>query len=211
MLLALRSPPFLPRPLTAFLFENHYLWWLAVLALGIVLILLARSRSNRQLLRSGQFTLALGILWILAAFLITTPAERLYNAHLALADATAKADVDRILSYFAPNFVAHAGPVQILDSTSSPQAKNDIAAAIKLYGIKETYIRSYNFTLTSPTSATTNVTALTLAEQTLLTTWQVTWDDLPDQDWRIAQADLTKIGDQTIEPGMFNAPTPHLP
>jgi hypothetical protein len=211
MLLALRSPPFFPHSITAVLFETHYGTWIALLLLGAVALFLAHSKNNPKILRPGQLILAVTILWILAALLIKTPAERLYNAHLALADATAKADVDRILSYFAPTFTANAGPVQILDSTTAPQAKSAIADALKTYGIRGTSIHTYTYSTLTHTNATTYFSALTSGDYPILTTWQVYWEDIPNQDWRITQANLTKIGDQTITPDTFNVPSLHLP
>jgi hypothetical protein len=201
MILALRTPRFLPDSVMGVLFENHYMWWVALLLLGAVLVFVARSRGDRRLLRAGQIVLGVTLLWIIVARLVETPSERLYAAHLGLADATAKADVDRILSYFAPNFSVEAGPVAIQPDVTVAAAKERIAAGLKQYGIKETTYRQYALTLNSDGTAVSRFTALTLADQPLLTTWRVSWDDVAGQDWRIHDATLVKLGDQEIRPG----------
>ena len=203
MLLALRAPGFLPESMAGVLFANHFVWWIAILVLGAALIFVARSRGDRRLLRAGQIVLAVTVLWIVAAQLIETPGERLRAAHRALADATAKADVDRILSYFEPNFSAEAGPVNIQPDMAASAAKDRIAMGLKQYGIKETIIRAYEATLNADGTAVSRFTAFTQAEQPLLTTWRVSWDDVAGQDWRIHNATLVKIGDQEIRAGDF--------
>ena len=208
MILALRAPSFLPTWLLSALFENHYAIWIAVLALGGVLVFVARSRADRRVLRAGQVVLGVTLLWVVAARLIDTPAERLYAAHLGLANAVAKNDVDRILGYFKNDFNAEASPVKVLHGMPAAEVKQQIAASLKEFGIKDTYIRAYAFTLPSSGTADTHFTALTVANEPLLTTWDVSWDDVPGQDWRIANATLVKIGDQTIQPGDFSQ---HLP
>jgi len=196
-------PGFLPESITAVLFENHYVWWIALLVLGAALIFAARSRGDRRILRAGQSVLAVTLLWVVAARSFDTPSERLRAAHVGLADATAKADVNRILTYFEPGFTVEAGPVNIQPDMTVAAAKERIAAGLKQYGIKETTFRQYAITLNANGMAVSRFTALTLAEQPLLTTWRVSWDDVAGQDWRIHNATLVKIGDQEIKPGDF--------
>ena len=208
MMLAVRAPGVLPAWLLALLFENHYLVWIAALVLAAALIFVARSRGDRQWLRAGQIVLGVTLLWIVVARVMDTPAERLYAAHSGLADAIAKNDVDQILGYFKPTFSAAAGPVQIVSGMPTAEAKQQISASLKEYGIKETYIRSYTVTLNSDGTATTHFIALTQANEPLLTTWDVYWEDVPGQNWRIGSATLVKIGEQTIQPGDLSQ---HLP
>jgi hypothetical protein len=208
MMLAVRAPSFLPAGLLAALFENHYLIWIAVLALGGVLVFVARAREDRRVLRAGQVVLGVTLLWIVAARLVDTPAERLFGAHLGLASAVAKNDVDRILSYFKNDFSAEAGPVKVLHGMPEAESKKQIADSLKEFGIKDTYIRAYAITVIGAGAAETHFTALTVANQPLLTTWDVSWEDVVGQDWRIANATLVKIGEQTIQPGDFS---PRLP
>ncbi|HEY4328759.1 MAG TPA: hypothetical protein VGN88_03415, partial [Phycisphaerae bacterium] len=174
--LALRSPSFLPTGITAILFENHYLWWLAAIVLGAALIFVARSRSDRRLLRAGQIILALTLLWLLSARLIDTPAERLYNAHVALADAAAKADVDRLLSYFEPHFSIDS--IKIGSDTLPTAAREEIATALKQYGIKDSTYRAYAQELFTDRTAATRFTILTQSEMDpILSSWVVSWND----------------------------------
>ncbi len=208
MILAVRAPGILPAWLLALLFENHYFVWAAVLALGAGLIFVARSRGDRQWLRAGQIVLGVTLLWIVAARVMDTPAERLYAAHTGLADAVAKNDVDGILGYFKPSFSANAGPVQIVSGMPTAAAKKEIADSLKEYGIRGTIIRGYKVTLNSDGTATTNFVALTQANEPLLTTWDVYWEDVPGEDWRIGSATLVKIGEQSVQASDFSQ---HLP
>jgi len=203
MVLALRTPGFLPESMAGVLFENHYVWWIAIVLLGAALIFAARTRGDRRLLRAGQIVLGVTVVWIVVAQLFETPGERLYAAHVGLADATAKADVERILSYFEDKFSVEAGPVNIQPDAAASAAKDRIAAGLKQYGIKETYFRKYEVTLNADGTAVSRFTAFTQADQPLLTTWRVSWDDVAGQDWRIHNATLVKIGDQEIRAGDF--------
>jgi hypothetical protein len=203
MFLALRTPAFLPAWVQAVLFENHFAVWIAVLALAAALVLVARSRGDRRLGRAGQVTLGVTLLWIVAARAIDTPAERLYAAHVGLADAVARGDVERILNYFKPTFVADAGPVRIVAGMPTDKARQQIAAALKDYGIKHTMIRQFAITSRNGPTAITHFTALTQADSPLLTTWDVAWEDVAEQDWRIANAALLRIGDHVVAPDEF--------
>jgi hypothetical protein len=195
--LALRAPA-IPQSLSALLFENHYLYWIVLLILGAVLLVLARQRRDRRILGAGQVLLALTLLWALAARLLETPAERLYAVHLGLASAAGKHDVDQILSYCEAKFSMDS--INIHPDTAD--AKKEIQSRLDQLGIKETTFRQYAITLNGDGTAVTRFTALTLSDAgPIVTTWQVSWDDLPESDWKLHNATLLKIGNQDVGPG----------
>ncbi len=193
----LRSPSALPTPIASFLFENHWPYWILALAVAALLFYLAGARQDRRL-RTASLTLAaLTLLWALLALTIDTPAERLYNAHLALADAAQHGDIDRIFSFLSPDF--HAAALDISDASA---AKDEIAARLKTYGIKSSTIRFYKSTLQGPTAFTQlNLLTQTSTTGPILTSWNLSWDDLPNADWKIRDAELTRIGDQDLPAG----------
>ena len=189
--LALLRSPTLPAPITAFLFENHWPYWILLLAVAAILFYFSNIRQDPRLRTAAFIVAAITLVWTLLALTIDTPAERLYNAHRALADATKSADVDRIVSFLAPDFHASA-----LDVSDINAAKDEIAARLKTYGIKSSSIRFYQSTLEGPT-AFTQLNVLTQSDAgPILTSWHLTWNDLPNSDWKIRSAELTKVGDQ---------------
>lgn len=197
--LALRSPAFLPNGVAAFLFENHFAWWLGAGVLGAVLIYLARARGKGNLMRAGQMLLGLTLLWILAAFAIDSPGERLYWAHTALATAVEKADIEQILSHFEPNFTA---PNLHIDGDTLTAARNEIGARLKEYGIRESKITTFASTVYANHTADSRFTVLTVSEAGLIkSTWRLFWDDETGSDWKIDNAILEKLGDTNIPTG----------
>ncbi|MGN6371039.1 MAG: hypothetical protein ACTHN5_22520 [Phycisphaerae bacterium] len=197
ILAALRSPAFLPDSLASLLFENHWSYWIVALLAAAVLFYISNARQNARLRNISLALAALTGLWALLAFLILTPAERLYNAHTGLADAAKNGDVDRIVSYLAPNFQA-----SVLDIPSIDVAREEISARLNTFGIQGSTIRYYKYTLHGHTAFTQfNILTQTSTAGPILTSWNLSWDDLPGEDWRIRNAELTMIGDQDVSPG----------
>jgi len=137
------------------------------------------------------------IAWMLLAFTIDTPAERLYRAHTDLATAAKNGDVDRIVSYLEPNFQA-----AVLGVDKAGAAKEEIGTRLKTYGVKGSTIRSYKSTIAGPAAFTQmNVLTQTDIAGPVLTSWQLSWDDVPGEDWRIRDVELVKIGDEAVGQG----------
>jgi hypothetical protein len=186
-ILAVRSPGFLPEVI----FETHWLYWVAGAAVALILLHLGRSRADKNLFRIGLILAAGTVLWVAAALLLDTPGERLRDAHNALAEAATKNDVDKILTYLAPNFRSTA-----LGITVSADAKDNLAAILKSAGIRKNHITAYT-SERSGNAATTHLTVITESSNgAVKTSWQLFWEDLPDSDWKINTADLLKINDQ---------------
>jgi hypothetical protein len=193
-LAALRSPAIFSDTVAGVLFESHWLWWLAFLALAAVLYYVGRSRAEKGPAQAGIVLAGVTATWILLALVFASPGERLYAAHKGLADAAAAHDVDRMLVYLSQDFRA-----PVLGLTGEVPAKEKIAYYLNNYGIKETYITAYRFTRATKT-AVSDVTLVTTSNAgPIKTSWQLSWDDIPDEDWRIVRARLTKLGDQPMD------------
>jgi len=153
-------------------------------------------RQDPRLRRIGIGVGIAALFWIFLALAIDTPAERLYRAHKDLADAAKNGDVDRIVSYLEPDFQA-----TVLGVNKAGIAKEEIGARLKTYGVKGSTIRFYHSTHSGP-AAFTQLNLLTQTEMgPVLTTWQLSWDDVPGQDWRIRDAELVKLGDEAVGQG----------
>ncbi len=143
---------------------------------------------------AGLGCVALLAVWMLAAYLIDTPRERLYRAHVGLAQAARDADADRILSYFSPDFNSPA-----LGVTHAQIAREEIGSRLKNYGIKGSTITFYRSDIAGKTAFTT-VTLVTQTDAAGLvrTTWNLSWDDVAGADWKVREADLIKLGDEAV-------------
>ena len=164
------------------------------------MIYLSRSRADRRLGQAGTIAVGITLLWALAATLIDTPAERLYAAHTALSDAVKRGDVDKIVSYLAPDFTTinlGIGP------DSHP--KELIAAILKENGVKETKIISYTC-IQKESSALTSINVLTtMGQGSFLSGWQLSWDDMPHDDWKIRNARLLTLNNEKVPENMLLA------
>lgn len=192
-LAALRSPDFFSDQVAAFLFDSHWLWWLAIAAVAVVFFFLGRSRADKRLLQAGIVAFAVTALWILVALLVASPGERLYNAHKGLAQAAAAHDVDRMLTYLSDNFLA-----PVIGITADVPARATIAGYLDRYGIKQTHITAYRYTR-GTTTAVSDVTFITESSAgPIKTAWRLSWDDIAGQDWQIVRAELLRLQDQPV-------------
>ena len=198
-ILALRTPVFLPPALSALLFENHWVWWIAVLAVAAALAFVGRTKANHSLLYTGGALISLIIVWAALALAVFTPAERLRNAHRALADAAAHGDMDKILSFLDPDFVCTNLSIHL--DASPTMAREEIRSRLKEYGISELYITRYQSSA-SQSSALTHITLIARAQSIgpVQTSWQLSWKDIPGADWKITSATLTALGDSPVPP-----------
>ncbi len=199
-ILALRSPPFLSPSVAAALFESHWLYWIAILAAATIVIFVAQSRADTRLLKIGAAAAGLTLLWAATALLFTTPAERLYAVHAAMADAAAKGDAAVILSHMDPNFTMYN--LDIRGNTTPEAAQEEIASRLKQLGIRQTHFTNYHVMMNSGDTATSDFVALTESENGLIKSqWQITWMDEMDSDWKLKDAALIKLQNQSISPG----------
>jgi hypothetical protein len=187
--------PRLPESINGYLFETHWLWWLALAVIGAALWYRGRTvgAEGTLMARIGTIAVGMALLWAALAMVIDTPAERLYRAHQSMADAAAKGDMDRLVSFLADDFRCPQLDVKDLGS-----ARAELSARLKGFGIRGSTITKYQ-PVVARDSATVNVALLTeTAEGTILTNWRLVWADEPGGDWRIKAAELQKINNQNV-------------
>jgi len=180
LLAALRAPAFLP----AFLFENHYALWASAVGIGVVLFFIARSRADGRILRGSQVLLACTLLWIIAAFALDTAGERLHAAHLGIAHAVEKADVDAIFSYFDPSL-----SISDLAIHNDDAGKKAVGTLLKERGLKEIRFTAYHVDALQSADAMTRITVIVTSDfGPLEMIWRLSWHDAPDADWELTRA-----------------------
>ncbi len=190
---AIRSPSFFSDEVAGTLFDSHWLWWLAIVAVGAVLYFAGRSRADKNLFALGLGAIGVAIAWTLLALTFDSPSERLYAAHKGLAQAAADHDIDRMLTFLSKDFLAPQVGI-----TADAATRDELNSRLNSYGIRSTYIRSFRFTRQNAI-AVTDVTLLTESNMGAIpTTWQLSWNDVPGEDWKIVRANLLKISDQPV-------------
>jgi len=193
MLGAIRSPSYFSDAVAGTLFESHWLWWLAIVAVGVVLYMVGGNRADRNLVKLGIGAMALAAAWIVLAFAFDSPGERLLEAHKGLAKAAADHDIDRMMTYLAKDFLAPQVGI-----TADAATREELSSRINSYGIRTTYITTYRYTRQNAI-AVSDVTLLTESNMGgIKTTWQLSWNDVPGEDWKIVRASLMKLGDQAV-------------
>ena len=196
-MLALRSPPFLPEGVAGVLLETHWVWWIVAGVVGLGICWMSRVRSDRRSMRVGYAILGVAVMWVLAALLVDTPRERLTRIHEELGAAARDHDFDRVASFLADDFAA---PQIGVSGDAIP--RDEIAARIKEYGVKESYFRALSIRMNGR-EADSAITLLTTTDAgPILTSWELRWRDVPGQDWQIRRARLTRLGDDVVPEGM---------
>jgi hypothetical protein len=194
----LRAPQFLSAGLNGLLFETQWLYWAAGGFLALILLYLGSNRRDRKLTIAGIVVAGLTVLWIGGALLVDTPKERLYRATEGMSQAAVKKNVNKVLSYFGDDFECPQ-----LGITVPAAAHEQIARRLDQYGIQSNTILGYQSDIRGNT-ATARLAMLTkTADGSVKTAWQLTWEDLPRDDWKITRAELLSINDQDVGAGQI--------
>jgi hypothetical protein len=191
---AIRAPEFLPDAFNGALFEAQWAYWVVLAAAAGILWGVGRNRADRRMMRIGEIAAGVLLVWMVAAYSVDTPRERLYRAHTGLAEAAKRGDVDGILNYLSPDFHSWALGVE-----QTAQARDEIGARLKSDGVKGSTITEYHSDLSGRAAFTT----LTLITDTdiagpVKSTWHLSWDDVAGADWRVRDAELVKLGDEAV-------------
>lgn len=162
--------------------------------LGGLCLLISRWRNARIAFNAGILFFAVAALWIAAALLFITPAERLHAAHATLAAAAQKQDIAAVLHFLAPDFQLQG--VSLGPANSA--VRDQLADTLRQTPLREIHITAYHSTLNKDHAQST-LTVLVAADSIPpLTTWRVSWFDQPGADWQILSAQLTAVGNQAV-------------
>ncbi len=191
---AIRSPGWISQGLGGFLFENQWLYWFMALGIGAVCWEMGRRRADSRLRNVGFGIGVAAVIWGLMAFGVVTPRERLHAAHVGMAQAAKEGDVGKIVGYLKEPFRS-----SFLGLDGNGGAREAIERELRTYGVKETLITFYESDIEGR-GATTHVTLLTETEVAgpVKTSWILNWEDVPGEDWKIEEADLVKVGEESI-------------
>ena len=181
----IRSPASLNGAFGDLVFETQWAWWPALAAVAVAAFFVGRTRANPRLIRAALFLAALIVLWIAVASLVDTPRERLRAIHESLARAVTARDIPTIAAALAPEF--QAPDINIPQRSA---AESEIRQRLAALGIKSLHITNFRSEiLPSGDLATTHITVFTETELgTFPTIWELDWNDVPGQDWRIQRA-----------------------
>jgi len=205
-LAGIRAPTFpagsLPAAIVSELFESHFTAWIGCIVIGFILSKIAQMRRQRALAQTALTLVLLTTAWMLAAYLVDTPAERLLFAHKRLLAAAQRKDMGGIQSVLDEKFAF--GP---LDRAGLVK---EVEASLKTFTIKSNMIRSYEAQLgdRQARSAISVVSQLDgTAAGTYLTQWQLVWQDY-GADWQLERIDGWKLNNQPMpaEDGFPKAP-----
>jgi len=178
---------------SALLFEAQPWYWAFGFGAGVILFVAGRNRVSKPLMRSGFAIAAITLLWMLAAWLVVTPAERLYAVHRELAAAAKEGDIERLFSHLENNFECPQ-----LGVKSFAEAKAYIPTAMTQFHVKNNHVRAYQSTISGDT-ARVQVTFLTESDTGLTkTSWELQWQDVPGSDWKLCVADLKTVNDSSV-------------
>ncbi len=195
-LLALwRAPASWPMWMQSWLFGSQWAWWITLCAIAAALLWTARGGGSRRIQLAGLGILTLAGVWMLMALTMDTSAERLRWAHLEVAAATGKQDMETVIKYLHRDFRSPSigiGTEQI--------AAQEIRQRLESYGIKENRITSMRSELlkNNRVAMTRFVVLTTTAFGPVKTTWELEWQDDAGSDWRISYAKLLMIGERSV-------------
>ena len=204
-LAALRSPAFLPDSVAEFLFATNVIYWIALAAVALAAVYVGRSRAQIGIFRTGLVLLAATAVWILSAYLIDTPRERLDAAHRAILHAAETKDAAAVVALLAPDF--RSEPLNI----TRPETRQAVIAVIlNVYHIRSNTITALKMEL-FPGGARSDIVVFTELEDLPMTKtrWQLEWIDDPASDWRLRSADLQAINDQPMPDFKIPVNLPH--
>ncbi len=194
-LAVIRAPLFLPESINSLLFENHFLAWIACIIAGFVLTKLGTSRRQRRLMHMGFSVVMVTMLWMLAAYVVDTPAERLDQAHRRILAAAQRKDIAAIKAELADSFqfgpFDRAGLLQTVD------------ASLKTFNIKSNIITSYDSQINNDKAASDLTVFSELdgaSAGNCKTRWHLVWHDY-GKDWQLLRIENWSLNDQPMPAG----------
>jgi hypothetical protein len=181
-LAGIRSPAGLPESVSSTLFETHFLVWGICIIVAFILTRMGARRRQRSLAKAGFIIMMTTMLWMIAAYAVDTPAERLSAAHQRLLTAAQNKDIAGIKALLVPTF--RFGPLDRDELASA------VDASLKTFTIKSNVIRKYSSAV-NDTHAGSEINVLSTldgsAAGTYLTKWELEWEDNAEDGWRLGR------------------------
>ncbi len=176
------------------IFENHWAIWAAMFLVGLAAVWRGVNTQRAIARNIGFAVLAVTVLWVVTAWLVVTPYERLVNANNAIISAAAHDNVPAIMHYVAKSATfGHWNYAQI---------QSGLTQRLKFAHITGNIIRS----MTVRIRADQAVTQLVIWTSTrdygpVITSWRFIWQDHPRPgNWRIMEVDLLSLNGHHARP-----------
>jgi len=191
-----------PQTLGAWLFHLHPLALLAMAVIAIALLWRWQQTRNAKYLLSGGSIIAVGLVWLIMAWMVVTPGERLRAALENILTAASHQDVMKIEGYIAPDAV--------LGDWDRYRIVSELNYRLAQVRLSANYLRSFHMRRRGR-RAQTNITVLSIARDygPFVTRWRLIWQDHPRPgNWQITQLQLQSIGSSEVSPRAPLGPSP---
>jgi hypothetical protein len=190
----IRFPAGMPSFLSS-LFEAHWLLWLTLLGVSAALFWRGGIQSNRRMRLAGAIVFALGLLWMLSAWAVVTPRERLRNAVTSIVRAATRNDVARMIHFVAPH--------TLFDGWNRRRMKQQLRLRLAAAHITGNLIRLLKIRIKGRKAQTQLVVwTQTRNRGPFTTAWRLSWrDHSRPGNWRIVRVRLLRLNGQRLPPG----------
>ncbi len=195
-------PPALIRLSTGFpnapgriLFENHWAIWAALLLVALAALWRGINTQRAMVRNTGLAVLAVTAIWVITAWLVVTPYERLVNANDAIVNAAAHDQVPKIMHYISRRAT--------FGSWNYDQIQSGLSQRLKSAHISGNIIRSMTVRIRGDQAITQLVIWTSTRDYgPVITSWRFIWQDHPRPgNWRIMEVDLLSLNGHRAGPG----------
>jgi len=203
-LAGLRISSTVPEGVAGLLFETHWAYWIPLILAGVALAGFVRVGSQKLARQVGAVMVMIGVLWMVLAFLVVTPGERLWTAHEQILAAAQGRDAKGIVDLLAPDF--HFG------SLDRAEMAKGLGTTLGFFRPRSNTVRYFEATVNGLT-AESRINVLTTLDGTggmpggpYLTKWQLEWVDLPGEGpqggWHLSEIQRWFLSDGTNDTEM---------
>ncbi len=183
-----------PTALGRMLFENHWAIWAAMLLIGAAGLWRGINTQRAAVRNFGSIFMAVTLLWILVAWAVVTPHERLVNANNAIVGAAARADVPAIMNYVSRR--------AIFGRWNYAQIQSGLTVRLESAHITDNIVRSISVQIRGNQAITRLIVWTTTRDYgPVVTSWRFVWQDHHrPRNWRIMEVDLLAINGHRTQP-----------
>ncbi len=178
------------------LFETHWLYAAGLILLALAIGWRGMITHNRKMQWTGLGILLLTATWLLAAWLVVTPRERLIRANEAVVAAATHHNVAGIMYFLAPE--------ARLGNLSRPQIKELITERVQEADLTSNDIRYLGIQMRGR-SAIVRLNVLSYSGEygtPLLTSWRLSWrDHQRPGNWQITHIRLLQLNHHSVPRG----------